>query len=90
MSESGGNGGIGAVALPALSFDAPKSWVSATGNLRFFQGDQKAAVGCGPANRAIAPGREPHAAFEPALREFKTMDNRRAQLIWQHASSGNH
>jgi hypothetical protein len=90
MSASGGNGGTDAVALPALSSDVPKSCVSATESLRFLQSDQKAAVGCGSANRAVTPRRKADAAFEPALRELKTMDKGRAQLVREHASSGNH
>src|SRR5579864_1457013 len=80
ISASGGKGGGGAVGRPALASDPPGNVVSATERLRFLQGDQQAAVGGGPADRAVAPARKAHAALEPALRKLQAMNDRGSQL----------
>src|SRR5580704_6082115 len=79
-SASGGKGGDGAVVLPLLSSAAPKKFASTTQRLRLLQDDQEAAVGRGSPDRTVAPGRQPHAALEPSLRELEPMDDRGLQL----------
>ena len=69
-------GGIGRALRSARRFRSAESAIE----LSDFSQREDAAVRRRPFDRRVAPGRQSHPPFEPALRQFETVDDRRPHL----------
>src|SRR6187401_415599 len=61
---------------------------SSSASRGFVKADEQATVRRATTDRGIASGRERHPAFEAALREFQSMNNRGTQFLGVLAPSG--